>query len=269
MKKFILGFMLIILCGCSSNQNSIEISGSTSMAPVMNKLGEYYLKEYDVKVNVNADGSSAGINAVENGVSSFGLSSRELNAKELKMNLNDYVLAIDALGVIQNEKNNVKNLTLSQLHDIFTGKILNWKEVGGIDLPIVIISREDGSGTRTAFEEKLDLYNDDKSSKVDAIRPVIVNSNGAVVENVKQKEGAIGYLSVGSIESGVKLIAVDNILPTANNIIGDKYPLARNFNVLYKKLDEREKKFLEFLKGKEAKKIIESDGLIVRSSDEN
>ena len=159
-----------------------------------------------------------------------------------------------------NVDNGIDNLTIAQLHDIFSGKIRNWKDVGGMDLPIVVISREDGSGTRGAFEEMINLLNEDESSKVDASIPVIVNSTGATLENVRQKIGAIGYVSAGSIEDDVKTLKVNGILPTSESIKKQQYKISRNFNLLTKKEDDKTQKFLEFILSEKGQSIINEKG---------
>ena len=262
MKKVSVTLIMVLaffLNACSSS-SGLEISGSTSIAPLMEDLVKAYEKETNINIHINADGSSAGIKAVNEGVSNIGMSSRELKGDEKDLGLNNLVIAYDAIGIVVNVDNDIENLTIDQLHDIFSGKIRNWKAVGGMNLPIVVISREDGSGTRGAFEEMIDLLNEDESSKVDASIPVIVNSTGATLENVRQKIGAIGYVSAGSIEGDVKILKVNGVLPTSESIRNQQYKISLNFNLLTKKEDEATQKFLEFILSEKGQSIINEKG---------
>lgn len=261
MKKIIKISLAMVLCmitmvGCS-NSKALEVSGSTSIAPLMEKLKEKYKGE----ININADGSSAGIKAVKEGVSDIGMSSRELKDDE-KKGVETNVIALDAIAVITNKNNKVKGLTKKQLQEIYSGKITNWKEVGGKDLAIVVTSREEGSGTRTAFEEILGLLNDDNSSKVTGSNLIIMNSTGSVLENVTQKEGAIGYISLGSVDDSINTLEVDKVMPSEKTVKDKKYLLSRNFNIVTKDADEATKAFVDFILGDEGQKIIKEQGFI-------
>ncbi|MEG0283496.1 MAG: phosphate ABC transporter substrate-binding protein [Erysipelotrichales bacterium] len=253
-------FILVILSGCSS-KSGLEVSGSTSVAPVMTKLINEYKNKSDEHINLNADGSSAGIKGAASGISDIGMASRDLKDNE-KEGLETTIMAIDAIGIIVNEENPAKNLTLKQLEAIYKGDIKNWKDVGGEDLPIVLVSRENGSGTRSAFEEMTNTLNTDGSSTVDKLNPVIVNSTGATIENVRQKRGAIGYVSIGSLEEGVHVLNIDNIEPNEENIRNKKYSIARNFNLVYKDPSKETKEFLEFIMSKQGQKIVEEEGFV-------
>lgn len=266
MRKF--GLLAIIavlgitmITGCSKSE-ALEISGSTSVAPLMEKLVGSYKEKNDVTINTNADGSSAGIKAASEGISNIGMSSRELKDDETKLGLENNVIALDAIGVVTSKSNKVSNLTIEQLKKIYSGQIKNWKDLGGADLPIVVISREDGSGTRSAFEEIAGLLNDDETSMVDKANPVIVNSTGAVIENVAQKEGAIGYLSLGSIDDKVKLLSVNSVIPSEETVKNKKYLLSRNFNLVTKDANDATKKFVDFILSDEGQKIVKAEGYV-------
>ena len=251
----------LFLGGCSNNEG-LEVSGSTSIAPLMTKLIADYQEDNDIHINLNADGSSAGINGVIKNISDVGMSSRELDEAEQQENLNTYVVALDAIGAIVNHGNGITNLTVQQLHDIFSGKITNWAQVGGKDLPILIVSREDGSGTRSAFEETVDLYNEDKTSKVDDSHLIIVNSSGAVLENIIQKEGAIGYISLSTADETVKLLNINDIAATEENVKNGKYLLSRNFNIVTKNENEATKAFIAYLMSEKGQAVVKREGYI-------
>ncbi|MDL2211377.1 phosphate ABC transporter substrate-binding protein [Erysipelotrichaceae bacterium OttesenSCG-928-M19] len=264
-KQLILIGCFFFLCSCSQSKD-LEISGSTSVAPLMNKLVEQYQKDTNQKININADGSSAGIKAASENLANIGMVSREVEKDELALGLKSEVIAIDAMAVIVNKDNQVTNLSQQELCDIYSGKIKNWSEVGGKNLGIVIVSREYGSGTRNAFEEITGLLNEDKSSNTNA-KAIIVNSTGAVIENVQQKEGAIGYLSLGSITENTKTISINNIEPTKRNVLRNKYLLTRNFNIVTKNADDKTKAFIEFIHSEKGHEIIAEEGFINVSQD--
>lgn len=166
MKKF--GILVVVFIVCvaflSSYANAdvetekISLNGSTSMEKMVNALKEGLEDKYpELLIEPQFTGSSAGIEAVCNGTTDIGNSSRYLKDSEKEKGLIENIVAIDAIVIVTDTQNKVNNLTTQQLIDIYTGKIRNWKEVGGEDLPIVVVGREAGSGTRSAFEEILHI----------------------------------------------------------------------------------------------------------------
>ena len=145
---------LAVGCGAKDNSSKITISGSTSVGPTMEILAEAYEKNNDVKIEIQQVGSSAGIKNTIDGTSDLGMSSRDLKDEEAQA-VDATEIALDGIAVVTNKDNPVSDLTLEQVKDIFTGKITNWKEVGGEDAQIVLVSREEGSGTRDGFQDIL------------------------------------------------------------------------------------------------------------------
>jgi len=263
-KKLSVGFLVafvMLLTACSSS-GGIEVSGSTSVAPLMEKLIAAYEEENDgVRINMNVDGSTTGIRAAAEGVSDIGMSSRDLEGDELSLGLTEVPIARDAIAVVVNTENKVDDLTKDQVQKIFSGQITNWKEVGGADLPIIIISREDSSGTKGAFEDIVGLLNEDKSSMVERANPVITNSNGAMIENVIQRGGAIGYVSAGSLEGiNLKTLKVNGVLPTSDHIVDGKYIISRNFDIVFKDPSEEVQAFIDFILSEKGQAIVEEEG---------
>ncbi|MEG0283249.1 MAG: phosphate ABC transporter substrate-binding protein [Erysipelotrichales bacterium] len=266
MKKKILGvfgvLLLVVLTGCGGQDKEINVSGSTSIAPLMEKLVAAYTKDNKVTINVNADGSSAGIKAASEGVSQIGMASRDLKDDEKKLGLTNDVIAKDAITIIVNKNNKVKDLSKKQIKDIFSGKIKNWSKVGGANQPITVLSREDGSGTRSAFEELFELLNIDETSMINNAKPVIANSTGAVLENVKSKDGAIGYISLGSLNDEVHSLSVDKVSPSEQTVLNNTYLVSRPFLLVSKDANEETKKFIDFIKSKEGQKIVSEEGYV-------
>lgn len=246
--------------GESGNKVKISVSGSTSMEDVMGKLAEAYENENtDVSIEINAVGSSAGIKDTLNGVAEIGMSSRDLKDEEASGGAEGTAIAYDGIAVILNPANKVSNLTLAQLKDIYTGKITNWKEVGGSDSTIVVVSREDGSGTRDAFQEIVGY----KSSELIA-DATITDASGNLKTTVAQNKNAIGFVSFSYVDDTVSAVEIEGVKPEAELAKDGTYKLSRPFLVVTKKdtLTESGQKLIDFILSEEGQKIVEEDKLI-------
>ncbi|GAJ73984.1 phosphate ABC transporter, periplasmic phosphate-binding protein PstS [Vibrio sp. JCM 18904] len=266
MLRFTVATLLAIAVSLPTIAKEINISGSTSVARVMDVLAEEYNKTHpDDYVAVQGIGSSAGITMVNKGVAEIGMSSRYLTESEKGEDLNVYPIAYDGLAVVVNRTNSVENLSQQQLFDIYKGKIKNWKEVGGgADQPIAVVTREASSGSRYSFESLLGLTKIVNDRLVSDISPnnLVVNSNSMVKTIVNHNTRAIGFISVGSVDRSVKAIQLDGIDPTSTNISNHKYKLARPFLVLYKvdKISDAGKGFIAFLRSEQGQKAIADYG---------
>ncbi|GAK16466.1 LOW QUALITY PROTEIN: phosphate ABC transporter, periplasmic phosphate-binding protein PstS [Vibrio sp. JCM 19053] len=257
--------LLAIAVSLPTIAKEINISGSTSVARVMDVLAEEYNKTHpDDYVAVQGIGSSAGITMVNKGVAEIGMSSRYLTESEKGEDLNVYPIAYDGLAVVVNRTNSVENLSQQQLFDIYKGKIKNWKEVGGADQPIAVVTREASSGSRYSFESLLGLTKIVNDRLVSDISPnnLVVNSNSMVKTIVNHNTRAIGFISVGQVDRSIKAIQLDGIDPTSTNISNHKYKLARPFLVLYKvdKISDAGKGFIAFLRSEQGQKAIADYG---------
>ena len=259
-------FTFVIGCssGSSDEEITINVSGGTAVVPIVDAGYQEFKKEHtNVIFNINSDGSSAGIKAASEGVSQIGLSGRDLKDDEKKLGLTETMFARDALGVVINSELDIKDLSSEQLNGIYSGKITNWKEVGGEDLAITVVSREDGSGSRDVFEEKLGLLDGDGKSLLATDKAIIANSTGAVVENIETKKGAIGYVSIGELDNEkIKAVTVDGIAPTQENVLANKYAINRPFIMISKDESDTVKAFLEFMLSEEGQKIVVDKGLV-------
>ena len=202
---------------------SISMVGSTSMEKFANALSEVFMEKYpNVTVQAEFVGSGAGIEAVTNGSADIGNSSRNLTDEEKANGIAENIVAIDGIAVVVDPANTVADLTKQQLTDIYSGTVTNWSEVGGSDSPIVVVGREAGSGTRSAFEEILGLEDACAySSELD--------STGAVMARVASTPGAIGYVSLDVLDDTVKALNLEGTEPTAENIKAGSYFLSRPF----------------------------------------
>lgn len=239
---------------------SISMVGSTSMEKFANALSESFMEKYpNVTVTAEFVGSGAGVEAVNNGTADIGNSSRNLKDEEKAGGVAENIVAIDGIAVVVDPANGVEDLTKQQLSDIYEGKVTNWKDAGGNDAPIVVVGRESGSGTRSAFEELLGLEDICKYSNE-------LDSTGAVMAKVASTPGAIGYVSLDVLDDTVKALKLEGAEPTEENIKAGSYFLSRPFVMATKgDLSEQSdlvKALFDYIYSEEGTEIVKSVGLI-------
>ena len=242
----------------SNQYERIQIAGSTSVQPVAEKLVEKFEETHpNVRINVQGGGSSLGISSVSQGITQIGTSSRELTQKE-KVGLNEYIIGKEGIVIAVNNKNNITNLNKSQIKDIFSGKIINWKEVGGPDLEIHVITRESGSGTRSAFESLIM----GKGTKIrnDAI---VQSSTESVKQAVRQDPGAIGFVSLARMSSDVKALELDGVTPSEKSVSDGSYALQTPFIFIVKGEPKGTvKEFIDFTLSPEGQAIVKGENVV-------
>ena len=259
--------LMIVLAACSNEEDTadtqtggslVTISGSTSVGPLAEKLAMKYQEQNDVKIEVNQIGSSAGITNAMNGVSQIGMSSRDLKQEEKDSNLQELIIAYDGIVVVTHPSNPVKDLTMEQVKQIFTGEITNWKEVGGKDMEIVVVSREDGSGSRDAFQEIVG-YESGQLIK----NAIVASGNGNIKTTVAMNKHAIGFISFEYVDESVSTMAINGVAAKAENVLTGQYELSRPFLFVHKEnVPESAKQFMAFILTPEGQKIVESAGAI-------
>ncbi|MDN3617614.1 MAG: phosphate ABC transporter substrate-binding protein [Vibrio gallaecicus] len=242
-----------------------NISGSTSVARVMDVLAEEYNKTHPNNfIAVQGIGSTAGITMVTKGVSDLGMSSRYLTEREQGEKLDVFPIAFDGLAVVVNRSNSVNNISRKQLFDIYKGNITNWKQVGGADQAIAVVTREASSGSRYSFESLMGLTRIINDRLVSDINPnnLVVNGNSMVKTIVNHNPHAIGFVSVGSIDRSIKAITFEGITPSSKNIANHTYELARPFLILHRKeaLSKESLSFINYVKSPEGQSLIEEYG---------
>lgn len=240
---------------------TITMAGSTSMERFANALAESFMLKYPgVTVTVEFMGSSAGIESVLAGSVDIGNSSRALKEEEKFSGAVENVVAIDVIAVITDTSNVITELSTEQLIGIYKGEIRNWIEAGGDDMPIVVVGREAGSGTRDVFEELLDIK--DMCAYANEL-----NSVGAVMARVASTPGAIGYVSLDVLGDTVQTITLDGIEPTEENIKAGRYLLGRPFVMATNGEIEIQSKTVQemfaYLKSEEGQELIKAVGLVV------
>ena len=266
---------LALLAGCGSSGNnaassassasggeltgSVATDGSTSMKSVIGALGEAFQNANSgVTFTYNPTGSGSGIQAVSEGRCDIGLASRGLKDDEKSSGLTETVLAYDGIAMVVSPENPVSDLTLQQIADIYTGKITNWKDVGGNDAEIVLIGREAGSGTRDGFEsitgtEEACQYRQE------------LTSTGDVIATVSQNPNAIGYASLSAVKDTVKALSVGGVAPSEDTVKDGSYVIQRPFVLVTKDgvtLNPAAQAFFDYATSAEAAPIIAQAGAV-------
>ncbi|MDD4627549.1 MAG: phosphate ABC transporter substrate-binding protein [Syntrophomonas sp.] len=240
-------------------QGSITIAGSTSVQPFSEVLAEEFQKKTPgVKINVQGGGSSQGIETAISGAADIGASSRKLKDEEKKAGLKETLIALDAIAIVVHPSNQLNELKMEDLRNIYLGNIVNWKELGGADTPISIVCREEGSGTRGAFEEivmnKQDIF----------AKSLIQNSTGAVRTTVAGDKNAIGFVSLAAVDQDVKALKIDGVLPAVDNVKNGSYKISRPFIYLTRAASDNKiaDAFIEFVLSDEGQSILGNEGAI-------
>jgi phosphate transport system substrate-binding protein len=241
---------------------TITEAGSTTVQPLAEKLANAFMKNNQkVTITIQGGGTEVGIKSVADGTIDIGASSRELNATDPP--LQKFILARDGIAIIVNPANKITSLSKSQVRDIFAGKILSWKDLGGDDKTISVVSREEGSGTRTAFQD-LVMGKDTTGKPVNiANKAIFQSSNGAIKQVVLGDSLSIGYLSLGYLDSSVKTVSIDGVAPTEANSQSGIYPVVRPLYFLTKAPPAGlVKAFLDYCQSADAQKIVAAEGYV-------
>ena len=255
---WILAFIVAIsmTTACQRSRAGITVAGSTSVEPFAELLAEEYMSSRsESRIYVQGGGSTAGIEAVITGAANIGMSSRNLTEAEKK--LYSVIVAKDAIAIIVHISSPIDNLPLDKIREGFSGKITNWKELGGPDHPIDIVTREEGSGTRESFQ-KFVMGKEDIS-----LRALVQDSNGAVRQVISSDPNAIGYISLGLVNEQVKALRISGVQPNLANVYNGKYTLVRPFLFVFSGEPAGEaKSFIDFVLSPQAQKLLLKEGLV-------
>jgi phosphate transport system substrate-binding protein len=254
-------------CAVAQAQDKLVLDGSTTVGPIAKAFAEYTMRQNpNVSITVSESGSGNGAKALLNGTCDIANLSRHLKDTEKKameekgLKPTAHVVAFDALPVIVHPSNKVKGLTVEQVRDIYTGKITNWKDVGGVDMPIVVVSRDTNSGTFESFKE-LVLGKDAKICE----GAEYTGSNGGVRQRVQMTKGALGYAGLGFVDRSVKALEINGVAPCAETVIGKTYPIARELFMFTNGSpapDSLIAKFIGLSRSEKGREIIEEIGFI-------
>ncbi len=247
---------IIGLTGCGKSRENVTMAGSTAFQPFAEKLADQYMTTHPgVMITVQGGGSSMGIQSALSGAAEIGMADLVALPPEAA-SLKSLIVARDGIAVVVNPANKISSLTYDQVRDVFSGKIKNWKDVGGDDHAIAVISREAGSGTRSSFEKILGGI----KLAEDAL---VQDSNGTIRETVANDQNAIGYVSHGLINEKIKAVSVDGIECTEAAIMKGEYRLVRPVFLIAKNgASPACQAFLEYVMSNEAQDLLHQSGLI-------
>ncbi len=238
---------------------NVNVNGSTSMGDVIAALTEGFNEANpDVTINYTGSGSGAGITGVLDGTCDLGLSSRALTDDEKSQGAVENIIALDGVAVVVNPENTVTDLTTEQIAQIFTGEITNWSELGGADAEIAVFGRENGSGTRSAFEE------------IVGVEDVCVYTNeysstGDVIGNVASNPNAIGYASLSAVDETVTAVQVNGVAPSEATVLDGTYEIQRPFVIVTvegTELSAEAQAFLDYAMSADVADIIAAAGAV-------
>ncbi|WP_424244214.1 phosphate transport system substrate-binding protein [Elusimicrobium posterum] len=262
MKKYILTLTAFLVTTLS--YAGITLEGSTTVLPLAQKAAEVYMDANPkADISIRGGGSGVGINSLIVGTVDIANSSREIKsaeiekAKEKNIYPQENIVAMDAIALVINPSNKVSNLTKQQVKDIFTGKIKNWKEVGGDNKKIVVVSRDSASGTFEAFNE---LALDKEKVRKDALMQA---SNQGVAAIISTTPGAIGYVGLGYITSKTKALSIDSVQPSVETVLAGKYAYSRPLYMYTNGSPKGETKaLLDFINSAGGQKIAKELGFV-------
>ena len=236
---------------------TVSVVGSTSIQPFAEVLADEFHRVYrDIEIEVQGGGSTAGVQAFMNDIADIGMCSRNLKKGEAPQG-RPVVIARDGLAIVVHGSNPVEDLSVDQIRDLFSGRAVNWKQVGGPDRVVRPISREEGSGTREAFE-KLVM----KKTRISR-KALTQESNGSIKELVRHDGGAVGYMSLGLVGTEIKAVRIGGVKPSAENVLNGSYSLVRPFLFIVKKQPRADtQKYLDFVLSDQGQRLLEKEGLV-------
>lgn len=258
----------------SAEDTKLVLDGSTTVGPIAKAFAEYYMaKNKDVNVTVNESGSGNGAKGIINGtcdianMSRFMKDSEFLAAAEKGVMPVAHVVAMDGLPVLVHPSNPVKNLTVEQVRNIYMGKIKNWKDVGGPNLAIVVVSRDTNSGTYETFHKLVMTHKVGEKKIKEKIKDgaEYVGSNGGVRSRVQSTPAAVGYAGLGFVDKTVKAVTINNVYPTELTVSSGKYAISRPlfmFTNGYPKLGSHVHAFVTLHLSEKGQEIVEDIGFV-------
>ncbi|MFO8184493.1 MAG: phosphate ABC transporter substrate-binding protein [Candidatus Aegiribacteria sp.] len=243
-----------------ASAGDIDVAGSTTVQPLAERLAEAY-EEIDpsVQITIQGGGSSVGVRSAADGTVDIGAASREIKESEMSENpgLVIHTIARDGIAIVTHPEVPVSELTLEEIRGIFAGEITRWSQLGGPGEMITVVAREEGSGTRAAFEEMV------MNGSLIGLSAILLPSNGAVRTTVSTTPYSIGFLSFGYIDSSVNAPAVNGVEATVENALSGDYPIVRPLNMItngqpYGTAGD----WLEFILGESGQAIVVDEGYI-------
>jgi phosphate transport system substrate-binding protein len=248
----------------------LQVAGSTTVQPLAEVLAIAFMETNpDLEIDIQGGGSSVGVTSAGEGTVDIGNASRGVKDSEFETfpDLQVFTIAFDGIAIVTNPELELPSLSVEQVRGIFSGEYTNYSEVGGPDEPIVVVSREEGSGTRAAFEELVMEYKDaagEKQADLISERALLQQSNGQVRTTVSTTPSSIGYLSFGFLDDTTKPVEIDGVAPSVANVKNGSYPIFRPLNMLtYGAPNELAQAFLDFILSDAGQQIVAEDYITV------
>lgn len=273
MKKTLLLAMVVagFLVGEKAVANKlVQIKGSDTLLNASQYIAEEYMaKNRDARIAVTGGGSGVGISSLQNGTTDIAMASRDIRESEVAniekngIKVDEIVLGFDGITLVTNKSNPVQNLTSEQLGKVFRGEIKNWKEVGGPDAEIVLLSRDSSSGTHEFFKEHIVRKGNAKGTEEYAPSTLYMPSNESIKREVATNKFAIGYLGMGYVDNTTNTLKIDGYPANAENVLSKKYPIARE--IFWYTAKERSgdiKGIVDFALSPEGQNIVKSEGFV-------
>lgn len=270
MKKILIVLAMVIMTVSAFAGKTVQVKGSDTMVNLGQAMAEEFMKQNKgARLAVTGGGSGTGIAGLLNKTCDIAQSSRNIEQKEIDtakltgINIKEWLVAYDGIAVIGNHKNKVSGLTSAQIRAIYLGEITNWKEVGGADKKIVVLSRESNSGTHVYFKEHILRKGKAKGPEEYGDRTLFMPSTQAIVDEVTKNDTAIGYIGLGYLDKSVKSIKVDGVEAGVANVKNKSYPISRGlfwYTDGEPKADA--KKLLDFAFSPAGQAIIAKEGFV-------
>lgn len=262
----------IVLAGMGAYAKSsvVQIKGSDTILNASQAIVEEYMKtNKKARIAVTGGGSGVGIASLINKTADTAMASRNIKSSEVEalknkgINVEEVVLGYDGITVIINHDNHIKNLDKKTLAGIFAGEITNWKELGGDDAKIVVLSRDSSSGTHAYFKEEILRGGDSKNVVEYGQDTLYMPSNQAILQEVAKSKYAIGYIGMGYMNDTVDSLAVDGVKPTFETVADKTYPIAREvFWYVDSARDGVTKEVVDFAVSSKGQEIVKEEGFV-------
>ncbi|MGL6114775.1 PstS family phosphate ABC transporter substrate-binding protein [Cetobacterium sp. SF1] len=275
MKKGILVGAILLLGSLGFSQKTlaakiVQMKGSDTILNVSQVLAEEYMAtNKDARIAVTGGGSGVGIASLINGTGDIGMASRNIKTSEIQqakdkgVTIKEVVLGYDGITVIDNKNNPVKNISEKDLGKVYRGEITNWKDLGGEDAPIVVLSRDSSSGTHEFFKEHIVRNGNSKGTEEYGEKVLYMPSNEAIKQEVENNKNAIGYIGMGYVDKSINSMKVNDIEPSVDNVFSKKYPIARE---VYWYINENGNKTVDglvnYALSSEGQEIVKEEGFV-------
>lgn len=248
----------------------VQLKGSDTILSLSQTVAEEYMKQHpQARISVTGGGSGTGIASKINKTIDIAMASREMKDSEYEKAekngaaIKEVTIAYDAITIVVNKKNGISNLTMEQLRDIYLGKTKNWKELGGEDKEIVVISRDSSSGTHMYFKEHVLRKGKSKGKEEFGNKVLFLPSNESIKQQITTGEGTIAYLGLGYLDDTVKPLKIEGIDANVASVKDKTYPISRGvYWYTDKNIEGTAKKLVDFMMSKEGQKIVEAEGFV-------